>query len=69
MEVVLVVDKIYLELRVGNGCDLDNQGLLFIANGYRKDVTDLDFIFFGTEPGNPFGTSDARRKKINKEFL
>lgn len=50
--------------------DLDNDGWkdLFIANGYRKDVTDLDFIFFGVESGSPFGTPDARRKVINKEF-
>jgi enediyne biosynthesis protein E4 len=50
--------------------DLDNDGWkdLFIANGYRKDVTDLDFIFFGMERDNPFGTPEARKRKINSEF-
>jgi enediyne biosynthesis protein E4 len=50
--------------------DYDNDGWkdLFIANGYRKDVTDLDFIFFGLKDGNPFGTPEARQKKFDKEL-
>jgi enediyne biosynthesis protein E4 len=50
--------------------DFDNDGWkdLFIANGYRKDVTNLDFIFFGMQNGNPFGTKEARRTITNKEF-
>ena len=49
--------------------DFDNDGLkdLFIANGYRKDVTNLDFIFFSME-NDPFGTPDARDKKWNEKF-
>jgi hypothetical protein len=44
--------------------DFDNDGWkdIFIGNGYRKDVTNLDFIFFSMK-GNPFGTPEARRKK------
>jgi hypothetical protein len=50
--------------------DFDNDGWkdLFIANGYRKDVTDLDFIFFGSNSISPFGTQEARSKKLNQEF-
>lgn len=49
--------------------DFDNDGLkdLFIANGYRKDVTNLDFIFFAME-NDPFGTPEGRQKKWNDEF-
>ncbi len=45
--------------------DFDNDGWkdLFIANGYRKDITNLDFIFFASE-SSPFGTPDAKRKKL-----
>lgn len=50
--------------------DFDNDGRkdLFIANGYRKDVTNLDFIFFGTYKDNPFGTPAARKKITDDEF-
>lgn len=50
--------------------DFDNDGMkdLFIANGYRKDVTNLDFIFFGTHKDNPFGTPAARKKITDNEF-
>lgn len=49
--------------------DFDNDGLkdLFVSNGYRRDVTNLDFIFFGME-GNPFGTPEARRKKLYEKL-
>jgi hypothetical protein len=50
--------------------DADNDGLkdLFIGNGYRKDVTDLDFIFFGLGSDNPFGTKESRKTKISGEL-
>lgn len=50
--------------------DFDNDGWkdLFIGNGYRKDVTHLDFIFFGTQANSPFGTPEARSKKLNQEL-
>ena len=50
--------------------DVDNDGDkdLFIGNGYRKDVTDLDFIFFGGNASSPFGTVESRKAKFNKEL-
>jgi len=50
--------------------DADNDGDkdLFIGNGYRKDVTDLDFIFFGGNGSSPFGTTESRKAKFNKEL-
>jgi enediyne biosynthesis protein E4 len=50
--------------------DFDNDGWkdLFIGNGYRKDVTNLDFIFFGFKNVTPFGTSETRRTITENEF-
>lgn len=50
--------------------DADNDGDkdLFIGNGYRKDVTNLDFIFFALGADNPFGTPEARKEKFNSEL-
>ncbi len=50
--------------------DFDNDGWkdLFIANGYRKEVTNLDFIFFGIQSNSPFGTQEVRKKKFGKEL-
>jgi hypothetical protein len=49
--------------------DFDNDGLkdIFIANGYRRDVTNLDFVFFAMD-NSPFGTPDARERKWRNEF-
>lgn len=49
--------------------DFDNDGYkdLFVANGYRKDVTNLDFVFFGME-NNPFGTPEAKEKLWREKF-
>lgn len=50
--------------------DFDNDGKkdLFIGNGYRKDVTHLDFIFFGFKNVTPFGTSQTRKTITQNEF-
>lgn len=50
--------------------DLDNDGRkdLFIGNGYRKDVTDLDFVFFSLGNFSPFGTQEKKNEKITKEL-
>jgi hypothetical protein len=49
--------------------DFDNDGYkdLFIGNGYRKDVTNLDFVFFGLG-GSPFGTPETRSKQLHEEL-
>jgi hypothetical protein len=48
--------------------DFDNDGYkdLFIGNGYRKDVTNLDFVFFGMG-ASPFGTPETRSKRLHEE--
>jgi hypothetical protein len=44
--------------------DFDNDGWkdLLISNGFRKDVTNLDFIFQTIMNYSPFGTQEAREK-------
>lgn len=43
--------------------DFDNDGLkdIFITNGYRRDVTNLDFIVYGQQASS-FGTEEGIRK-------
>jgi hypothetical protein len=49
--------------------DYDNDGYkdLFITNGYRKDVTDLDFVTYSRENAM-FGTDEIIRQKNVKEL-
>lgn len=49
--------------------DFNNSGFkdLFITNGYRKDVTNLDFIVHNQDQ-SMFGTSDAKRKETMKKL-
>jgi enediyne biosynthesis protein E4 len=51
--------------------DFDNDGWrdLLITNGYKKDVTDLDFVVFNSDPAaNMFGSEDSRRKKLEPQM-
>lgn len=47
--------------------DLDNDGLqdIMITNGYRKDITDLDFVAYSKESSR-FGTDAVRLKNAMK---
>ena len=49
--------------------DFDNDGWkdLFITNGYRRDVTNLDFIVFNHEQAS-FGTPEARFRQTREEL-
>ncbi len=49
--------------------DFDNDGRrdLFISNGYRKDVTNLDFVSYRKE-STMFGTKDTRENVILKSL-
>jgi hypothetical protein len=47
--------------------DVDNDSYrdLFITNGFRKDITDLDFVSYSNE-ANRFGTSTEKLKKARE---
>lgn len=47
--------------------DLDGHKDLFITNGYRKDVTNLDYIVYSNNT-SAFGTPEAKREEILKEM-
>ncbi len=49
--------------------DFNNSGFkdLFITNGYRKDVTNLDFIVYNSEI-NMIGTEEAKREKVMEKL-
>ena len=52
--------------------DYDNDGHkdLFIANGYRKDVTNMDYILYNqqTTVMNMFGTEKAKEERIQEQM-
>lgn len=49
--------------------DFDNDGLrdLYVTNGYKKDITDLDFVNY-TNDANRFGTNEERRKRLVQQL-
>ncbi len=49
--------------------DFDNDGWkdLYITNGYRRDVTNLDFIVFNHEKAS-FGTPEAQFRQVKNEL-
>jgi enediyne biosynthesis protein E4 len=47
--------------------DLDGNKDLFITNGYRKDVTNLDYIVY-TQSESAFGTKESNKRDIISEM-
>lgn len=49
--------------------DFDNDGYrdILVTNGYRKDVTNLDFAVYNAEISQ-FGTEEAKQKKMSKKL-
>ena len=47
--------------------DLDGKKDLFITNGYRKDVTNLDYIVY-TQSESAFGTKESNKRDIISEM-
>ena len=50
--------------------DFDNDGFrdILITNGYRRDVTNLDFIVNTESVDSPFGDPKARKEELYKRF-
>ena len=51
--------------------DFDNDGHkdLFIANGYRKDITNMDYIVYSQQSAQDmFGTEETREKRLNENL-
>lgn len=50
--------------------DFDNDGWkdLFITNGFRRDITDLDFVVHDFKSNNMFGTKEYRARNFKEQL-